>query len=96
MRGWTKLSLVVLPIVAGCTPNDPTLGGSVRTVYAQQVINPEPQQQTDQIEGSDGQRSAAAVDRYRKGSVKQPRSIRTTSGIGGGGSGGNGGGGSGL
>ncbi len=90
MRGWIVLLLVALPLAAGCTPNDPTLGASVHTVYAQQVIDPEPQARGDTVEGEDGQRSAAAVDRYRKGTVKKPQSIRTTSGTGGGG--GNGGG----
>lgn len=91
MRGLTIGTVLLMPVLAGCTPNDPTLGGSVRSNYAMQVINPDPQYEGTAVEGSDGKRSAAAVDRYRADKVKQPRSIRTTQGAGGGSGGGGGG-----
>ena len=87
MRIFPLLLLAPLPLLAACTPNDPTLGGALRHNYAMQVIDPDPHYQGDEIEGGDGARSAAAVERYRTDKVKQPRSIRTTSGSGGSGGG---------
>lgn len=88
MRGICFGSALLLPLLAGCTANDPTFGGAVRSNYAMQVINPDPHYEGTLVEGGDGQRSAAAVERYRTDKVKKPQSIRTTSGTGGGGSGG--------
>ncbi|ALR22491.1 hypothetical protein [Sphingobium baderi] len=82
----------LIPLAAACTPNDPTMGGAIRTNYAQQVINPAPLYEGQEMEGGDGARAAAAVERYRTDKVKQPRTIRTTSGSGGGGGGGSSGG----
>jgi hypothetical protein len=64
----------------------------VRSNYAQQVINPEPRYERTLVEGGDGTKSAAAVERYRTDKVKKPESIRSTqrsSGGSGGGGGGN-------
>ncbi|AMK22812.1 MULTISPECIES: hypothetical protein [unclassified Sphingobium] len=91
MRGICFGSALLLPLLAGCTANDPTFGGAVRSNYAMQVINPDPHYEGTLVEGGDGQRSAAAVERYRTDKVKPPQSIRTTSGTGGG-AGGSGGG----
>ncbi|WP_327752122.1 hypothetical protein VVT58_06145 [Sphingobium sp. SJ10-10] len=88
MRGICFGSALLLPLLAGCTANDPTFGGAVRSNYAMQVINPDPHYEGTLVEGGDGQRSAAAVERYRTDKVKKAQSIRTTSGTGGGGSGG--------
>ncbi len=82
-----KLSLatvLIAPVLAGCTANDPTFGGAVRNNYAMQVINPDPQYEGALVEGGDGARSAAAVERYRKDRVKKPESIRSTQRSGGG------------
>lgn len=87
-----KLSLatvLIAPALAGCTANDPTFGGAVRNNYAMQVINPDPQYEGALVEGGDGARSAAAVERYRKDRVKKPESIRSTQRSGGGSGGGN-------
>jgi type IV pilus biogenesis protein CpaD/CtpE len=81
------LLLAHLPLLVACTPNDPTLGGSLRHNYALQVIDPDPHHQGNEMEGGDGARSAAAVQRYRTDTVKQPRSISTTGRSSGGGSG---------
>jgi hypothetical protein len=56
------------------------------------VINPDPRYEGTLVEGGDGTKSAAAVERYRTDKVKKPESIRSTqrsSGGSGGGGGGN-------
>ena len=88
----TVVAMLVLPAVTGCTANDPTFGGAVRSNYAQQVINPEPRYEGVLVEGGEGARSAAAVERYRTDKVKKPATISTTSGTGGGSGGGGSGG----
>ncbi|KKW92917.1 MULTISPECIES: hypothetical protein [Sphingobium] len=85
-------AMLLLPALAGCTTNDPTFGGAARHNYAMQVINPEPKYEGAMVEGGEGTRSAAAVERYRTGKVKEPKSIRTTQAV----SGNGGGGGSGM
>ncbi|WP_242122813.1 hypothetical protein [Sphingobium sp. Sx8-8] len=90
MRGIGLVPALLLPLLAGCTPNDPTFGGAVRHNYAMQVVNPDPHYEGTLVEGGNGQTSAAAVERYRDGKVKKPQRIRTTSGGGGSGSGGGG------
>ncbi|ANI78854.1 MULTISPECIES: hypothetical protein [Sphingobium] len=87
MRTLSLAVLLVAPALAGCTTNDPTFGGAVRSNYAQQVINPDPRYEGTLVEGGEGTRSAAAVERYRTDKVKEPKSIRTTSGSGGSGGG---------
>ena len=71
-------AMLVGPALAGCTANDPTFGGAVRSNYAVQVINPEPRYEGTLTEGGDGARSAAAIERYRTDKVKKPESIRST------------------
>ncbi|UXC91513.1 hypothetical protein EGM87_03225 [Sphingobium sp. RSMS] len=88
MRALYLAPALLLPLLAGCTANDPTFGGAVRSNYAMQVIDPDPHYEGTLVEGGNGQTSAAAVERYRTDKVKKPQSIRTTSGTGGGGSGG--------
>lgn len=76
----------VLPIallglaVAACTPNDVTLGGAFRHDIAMQTIDPEPTYHGTGIEGGSGDHAAAATERYRKGTVKEPQTIKSTSG----------------
>lgn len=91
MRRWIYLAACALPLT-GCTPNDPTLGASLRYNYAQQVIDPDPHHAGLAMEGGDGAVAAGAQNRYRTDKIKKPHSIRTTNGI----SGGGGGGGSGM
>lgn len=83
-------AMLLAPALTGCTANDPTFGGAVRSNYAMQVINPDPHYEDAAVEGGEGTRSAAAVERYRTGKVKEPKSIRTTQGTSGGGGGGSG------
>lgn len=87
MRRLSLVALLIAPALAGCTANDPTFGGAVRSNYAQQVINPEPRYEGALVEGGEGSRSAAAVKRYRTDAVKKPATISTTSGTSGSGGG---------
>ena len=85
MRRLFLTAMLLAPALAGCTPNDPTLGGAIRSNYALQVVNPDPQYEGVVLEGGDGSKSAAAVERYRKDQVKKPATISTTQGSGSGG-----------
>ena len=87
MRRLSFAAMLIAPALAGCTTNDPTFGGAVRSNYAQQVINPEPRYEGALVEGGEGTRSAAAVKRYRTDAVKKPATISTTSGTSGSGGG---------
>ena len=79
----TPLAVLAL---AGCTPNDVTMGGAVKHNIALQVVDPEPNHEGDLT--ADGSVTAAAQDRYRKGTVKKPTKVNTTTGGSSGGSGG--------
>lgn len=81
-------------LLGACTPHDTGLGENVKHNMAMQVIDPDPQYAGDPIEGASGDRAASALERYRKGTVKEPQTIRTSNGIGGSGGGGSGSGGS--
>jgi len=87
MRRLSLAAMLIAPALAGCTTNDPTFGGAVRSNYAQQVINPEPRYEGVLDEGGEGTRSAAGVKRYRTDAVKKPATISTTSGTSGSGGG---------
>jgi hypothetical protein len=70
----------LLPILAlsACTPIDTGLGDTVRTNQALHIINPGPVDDDAPVVAS-GARAAAAAERYRKGEVKQPPAVATTS-----------------
>ena len=76
-------SATALLLLAGCTPNDAGLGDAVRANYAAQIVEPEPQY--TEAMTANGEQTAAAQDRYRKGTVKQPAAQKTTSEFSGGG-----------
>jgi hypothetical protein len=86
MRAIFPLIAVTGLSLGACAPYDVGLGESVRHHMALQVIDPHPEQQTELVEGGDGQRSAAAVQRYREGKVAIKTSTATTAGGSGGGS----------
>ena len=69
-----------LLVVSACTPNDVGLGDAAKANYASQIVNPEPVYAEAMVANSD--QAAAAQDRYRKGTVKKPRGVRTTTGSG--------------
>ena len=76
-----------LLVVSACTPNDIGLGDAVKANYAAQIVNPEPVYEEAMV--ANGNQAAAGQERYRKGTVKKPVSIKTTSGGSGSGSGNN-------
>ncbi len=63
--------------VSACTPNDVGLGTAAKANYAAQIVEPDPQY--DSAMAANGAQTAAAQERYRKGAVKKPVSIKTTS-----------------
>src|SRR5258706_14556985 len=76
-------------LLTGCTANDTSLGDALKTNMALQVVDPDPVARTNAVPGESGERSAVATARYRKGAVKQPVSVTTTTRASGGGAGSN-------
>jgi hypothetical protein len=74
--------------VSACTPNDIGLGDAAKANYAAQIVEPDPQYADAMV--ANGAQTAAAQDRYRKGTVKKPVGVKTTSGGSDSGSGGGG------
>lgn len=74
--------IALLPVLAlaGCTPIDTGLGDSIRTNQALHLIDPGPVVDDEAPIMTSGVRAAAAAERYRKGEVKKPVAITTTSG----------------
>lgn len=75
-----RLSLKLLAVSAAgllsaCAPTTPewdaNFGNSVRTAFAQQIINPDASQNTDPVTGMDGRAARETIDRYQK-SFKEP------------------------
>lgn len=70
-------------LLAGCengfgeTRPASTFGEANRQTLAAQVIDPDPQYEYLDPETS-GDHAAQAIDRYRKGTVKQPDKVRST------------------
>ena len=65
---------------------DPFLGEAVKYDAAIQTINPAPVYSADSAQpGYNGAKGSAAVERYRTDKVKQPATIQSTMGSGGGG-----------
>lgn len=79
---------LALPLVAGCTPNDIAMGSAMRHNAALQTIDPEPAAQTAATPGDSGDHAGLAVERYRRGTVKEPVAQTTTTGARGGSGGG--------
>lgn len=72
--------------VSACTPNDIGLGNAAKANYAAQIVEPDPQYDDAMV--ANGNQTAAAQERYRKGTVKKPVGVKTTTGGSGSGSGG--------
>ena len=89
------IASLALGLLAGCnTVNpqtgsvDPGFGESAKYNAAAQTIDPDPVYTADSAQpGDNGDKSAAAVKRYRTGTVKDVQVMQTTSGGSGGGSG---------
>lgn len=75
--------------VSACTPNDIGLGTAAKANYAAQIVEPDPVYQSAMA--ANGDQTAAAQERYRKGTVKKPVGVKTTTGGSGSGSGSSGG-----
>lgn len=74
----TILVTSALLALTGCSANDTGLGDSVRSNYAAQIVDPDPEYAEAMT--ADGNQTAAAQERYRKGEVKQPVGVKTTTG----------------
>jgi type IV pilus biogenesis protein CpaD/CtpE len=77
--------VVVAAALAGCTTSgktgmveDQNLGGAKASTMAAQIVDPDPQYEYLDPATS-GEHAAAAIDRYRKGAVKQPERVSSTS-----------------
>jgi type IV pilus biogenesis protein CpaD/CtpE len=68
----------VLMAVSACTPNDIGMGSAAKHNYAAQIVNPEPVYEEAMV--ANGGQTAAAQERYRKGTVKKPVGVKTTTG----------------
>lgn len=87
--------LIASAALAGCTTwnthygdEDASFGEAPKYDAAIQTINPAPVYSADSAQpGSSGANGAAAVKRYRTGSVKETQSAQTTGGAGSSGSG---------
>lgn len=85
--------LALLPLAAGCAstpsileePGNASFGEANRQTMMAQVVDPDPVYDEPMV-GS-GEQAADAVERYRNDTVKEPESISTTTGSGGGSSG---------
>ena len=64
--------------VAACTPNDIGLGNAARANYALQIVEPDPSYDVPLV--ANGAQTAAGQERYRKGTVKKPVGVKTTTG----------------
>lgn len=78
--GFPRLALKLLAAGAACllsacvstTPQwDANFGNTVRTAFAQQIINPDASQNPDPVSGMDGRAARETMDRYQK-SFKEP------------------------
>lgn len=69
------LAVSAAGLLSACAPTTPewdaNFGNSVRTAFAQQIINPDASQNTDQVTGMDGRAARETMDRYQK-SFKEP------------------------
>ena len=73
---------ILLLVFAAVVGSEVPLGTSLRTIYAQEIIDPDPSPGVaGRQPGSDGSQAAGAAQRYRTDKVKEPVSIRTTHSI---------------
>jgi hypothetical protein len=77
------LALAVLPLLAGCEHDfaggkpASTFGEANRQTMMAQVVDPEPEYDT-LVPPTSAEHAGQAVDRYRKGAVKQPERVTST------------------
>ena len=83
----SKLLIAPLALLAGCTQlhpvsmsPDPGMGEALKYDMAVQTIDPDPVYGPDSAQpGDHGERGQKAVDRYRKGAVKEVQQMQTRS-----------------
>ena len=68
---------ILATALASCTPNDIGLGTAVRNNNVAQIVEPDPKYEDEMV--ADGNQTAAAQERYRKGTVKKAVGVKTTS-----------------
>ena len=67
------IAVAVLALLAsGCMPVDAGFGETHHANIERQVVDPDAEYVNDELEGGNGERAAAAVNRYQQGTVKQP------------------------
>jgi hypothetical protein len=70
---------IILLALANAAVAEVPVGTALRTIYAQQIIDPEPRSSAGGYEpGSDGWLADGAVIRYHTDKVKKPLTIRST------------------
>jgi hypothetical protein len=69
---------VAVLAVSACTPNDIGLGSAAKANYAAQIVDPDPTYEGPMV--ANGNQAAAGQERYRKGAVKKPVGVKTTTG----------------
>ena len=81
------LAIAALGLTSACAdksifdaPGDASFGEANRQTMMAQVVNPEPEYDTEMT--TSGDHAQQAIDRYRKDQVKQPDTISTTDGPG--------------
>jgi hypothetical protein len=73
---------ILLLVFAAAVGSEVPLGTSLRTIYAQEIIDPDPAPGiAGRQPGSDGSQAAGAAERYRTDKVKKPVSVRTSKSI---------------
>ncbi|MCM8557964.1 hypothetical protein [Sphingomicrobium sediminis] len=73
MRIKLIIPAAALLVAPACAPVDPGFGETVTYAQAAQMVNPDPVYDEDDAKpGADGNKAAAAAERYRTDSVKQP------------------------
>ena len=74
----TLVACAAMLTASACTPNDIGLGDTVKSNYAAQIVNAEPVYEDSLV--ADGSQAAAGQERYRKGTVRKPVGVKTTTG----------------
>jgi type IV pilus biogenesis protein CpaD/CtpE len=90
MKCRVALLVGALLLLAGClnepiAQRDPALGEAVKYNAAAQTINPDPVYPPGSAQpGDNGEHAVKAVEKYRKGEVKDVQTMQTTTGASGG------------
>jgi type IV pilus biogenesis protein CpaD/CtpE len=75
---YRQLALVAALLLPAACATDPEVGTAVQRNVAFQAVDLDPHYAGVPMEGSDGERSAAAISRYKSGTVKAPPESTTS------------------